>query len=412
MILLPIIIIQIVTIIIFYERHWDNVSNNMQNFLINDINTIVNFHIKYKGKNEEVISDLNQLGFNISELNDISKISKGDGDTYLSNLQTKIIKMIKYKTQLSYIDDMSNIRALIYLTNSQILQLDFSTKRIKNQTTYIFVIWILTTSILFGLISLFFMRNQVKSIVNLDKAALNFGQGKIYNFKPSGAKEIRSLGLSFLKMRKKILKQIKNRTELLAHIAHDLRTPITRIKLRLSLISETNDIENIYSNIKKIEDMINSYLVFAKEEGNEESKKCNIISVINNIMNFLNDNRMTFNNKTKEVDFTLFLKIGAIDRALTNIIDNGLKYCISRVMISLSKINEQILIQIEDDGPGIEEKDYKKAFEAFNKLDINAKQGYGLGLAISKNIINAHGGDISLDKSQIGGLKVTIKLPI
>ena len=412
MILLPIIIIQIVTIIIFYERHWDNVSNNMQNFLINDITTIVNFHIKYKDQNKEVIRDLNQLGFNISELNNISKISKGSRDAYLSNLQTKIVQIIKYKTQLSYIDNMSNIRALIYLTNSHILQLDFSTKRIKNQTTYIFVIWILTTSILFGLISLFFMRNQVKSIVNLDKAALNFGQGKIYNFKPSGAKEIRSLGLSFLKMRKKILKQIKNRTELLAHIAHDLRTPITRIKLRLSLINETKDIENIHGNIKKIEDMINSYLVFAKEEGNEESKKCNIISIINNIMNLLNDNRITFNNKIKESDVTLFLKVGAIDRALTNIIDNSLKYCLSKVTISLSNINEQILIQIEDDGPGIEEKDYKKAFEAFNKLDINEKQGYGLGLAISKNIINAHGGNISLDKSEIGGLKVTIKLPI
>jgi signal transduction histidine kinase len=129
-------------------------------------------------------------------------------------------------------------------------------------------------------------------------------------------------------------------------------------------------------------------------------------------MSLLNDNRITFNNKAKDDNVILFLKVGAIDRALTNIIDNGLKYCLSKVMINLSKINEQLLIQIEDDGVGIEEKDYKKAFEAFNKLDINAKQGYGLGLAISKNIINAHGGDISLDKSHMGGLKVKIKLPI
>lgn len=412
MILLPIIIIQIVTIVIFYERHWDNVSNDMQNFLINDIGTIVNFYVKYQEKNQDVINDLKHLGFGISVLNNVPKIKKRNTDSHISRLQTKINKIIKYQTQLSYIDDTSSTRAMIYVTDHNILQLDFSTKRVKNQTTYIFVMWILTTSILFGLISLFFMRNQVKSIINLDKAALDFGQGKIYNFKPSGAKEIRSLGLSFLKMRKKILKQIKNRTELLAHIAHDLRTPITRIKLRLSLLNESNDIKNICRNINKIEDMINSYLIFAKEEGNEETKRHDLVIILNNIIDLLSDERITFDNKTKENSIILYLRLNAIDRALTNIIDNSLKYCRSKVMISLSKIEEQIFIQIEDDGKGIKSEDYKKAFKPFNKLDMSTKQGYGLGLAIAKNIISAHGGDIFLEKSQIGGLKVSIKLPI
>ncbi|WP_236870445.1 sensor histidine kinase [Candidatus Bandiella numerosa] len=412
MILLPIIIIQIVTIVIFYERHWENVSGNMQNFLINDINTIVNFYIKYKNSNNEVITDLNSLGFKTALLIDKPKLSEGLSDSYISSIATKISNSIKYKTQLFYIDDMSNIRGLIYLPNSQVLQIDFSTKRIKNQTTYIFVIWILTTSILFGLISLFFMKNQVKSIINLDKAAMDFGQGKIYHFKPSGAKEIRSLGLSFLRMRKKILKQIKNRTELLAHIAHDLRTPLTRIKLQLSLINENNDIKNIHDNIKKIEDMINSYLIFAKEEGNEENRQCNLTDIINNIINLLNDDRITFDNRLKENHHLLFLKVDAIDRAITNVVENALKYCLSMVRMNLLKVNDQILIQIEDDGQGIGEKDYKKALEPFNQLGINEKQGYGLGLAITKNIINAHGGDIVLDKSKMGGLKVTIKLPI
>jgi len=241
---------------------------------------------------------------------------------------------------------------------------------------------------------------------------MDFGQGKIYHFKPSGAKEIRSLGLSFLRMRKKILKQIKNRTELLAHIAHDLRTPLTRIKLQLSLINENNDIKNIHDNIKKIEDMINSYLIFAKEEGNEENRQCNLTHIINNIINLLNDDRITFDNKIKENHQVLFLKVDAMDRALTNVVDNALKYCLSNVMICLLKVNDQIFIQIEDDGPGIDEKGYKKALEPFNQLGISKKQGYGLGLAITKNIINAHGGDIMLDKSKMGGLKVTIKLPI
>ena len=158
--------------------------------------------------------------------------------------------------------------------------------------------------------------------------------------------------------------------------------------------------------------MINSYLIFAKEEGNEENRQCNLVHIINNIINLLNDDRITFDNKIKEANQTLFLKVDAIDRAITNVVDNALKYCLSKVVISLSKNNDQILIQIEDDGSSIDEKDYKKALEPFNQLNIDARHGYGLGLAITKNIINAHGGDILLDKSKMDGLKVTIKLPI
>ncbi|MSO13593.1 Sensor protein RstB [Rickettsiales endosymbiont of Trichoplax sp. H2] len=410
MILLPIVIIQIVTITIFYERHWGSVSNNMENIVVQEINTIINIYNLY-GDNRGILSNLNKLGFDISFANN-SEYQGMIKDRSLLSLRRKIDKEIYYKSDIGYIEKFSKIRVQVHVNNKNILQLDFSTGKIKNPTTYIFILWILTTSILFGLISLFFMKNQVKSIVKLNKAARDFGQGRLFYFKPSGANEIRSLGLSFLKMRKRILKQIKNRTEMLAHIAHDLRTPITRIKLQLSLMNKNNYTEAININMKKIEDMINSYLTFAKEEGNEDNKSFDIIKMIKNTLKLLNDNRIVFTNNTNQNKLFITIRVNAVERALTNVIDNSIKFCYKKVSISLSKASEETILTIEDDGPGIEQKEYKKAFEPFKKLDSKVKQGFGLGLAISKNIINTHGGTISLAKSHLGGLKVIIKLPI
>jgi two-component system osmolarity sensor histidine kinase EnvZ len=410
MILLPIVIIQIVTITIFYERHWGSVSNNMENIVVQEINTIINLYNLY-GDNKGILNNLNKLGFDISFANN-SEYQGMIKERSLLSLRRKIHKEIYYKSDIGYIEKFSKIRVQVHINNKDVLQLDFSTGKIKNPTTYIFILWILTTSILFGLISLFFMKNQVKSIVKLNKAARDFGQGKLFYFKPSGANEIRSLGLSFLKMRKRILKQIKNRTEMLAHIAHDLRTPITRIKLQLSLMNKNNYTEAININMKKIEDMINSYLTFAKEEGNEDNKSVDFIKMIKNTLKLLNDNRIVFTNNTHQNNLFLTIRVNAMERALTNVIDNSIKFCYKKVSINLSKASEETILIIEDDGPGIEQKEYKKAFEPFKKLDSKVKQGFGLGLAISKNIINTHGGTISLAKSHLGGLKVIIKLPI
>ncbi len=402
MILLPIIIIQIVTIVIFYERHWENVSNNIENYLIQEIHTIVHFCNKYKFHNK-IFDDLAYLGFEISLL-DYKNTSISKTDKSLMKLQAKIDKFIRFNTQLSYTNGLNNIVTLVYLPKNKILKLIFATKRINNPTTYIFVIWILTIFFLFVLISLFFMRNQVQSITKLNKAAIDFGQGKVFNFTPSRVKEIRSLGFSFLKMRKKILRQIQtiqNRTELLAHIAHDLRTPITRIGLKLSLIKSTKDVKIINDNIQQIEDMIENYLTFAKEEENEKNQRCDLLLMMVNIIKLINDKRIKFINHSNGVGIHLYVKKNAIERAFNNVIDNSLKYCAAKVQITLNKRNNQVIFKIEDDGPGISQDKYTKAFEPFNKLDSKIKQGYGLGLAISQNIVTAHGGNIFLIKANL-----------
>ena len=406
MIFLPIIIIQTVTIIIFYERHWDNVSNNMEDYLISGIKTVVNYYTKYP-KQVSILKDLNQLDFKIKLLNQSNVHKKAISNT-LKRFQNKLNASLKYSSEVSYIKSKSEIRGLIFLNKNQILQIDFSSKRIQNKTTYIFVIWIVTTSILFGLISLFFMQNQVRSIIKLTKVAKAFGQGRKYHFIPSGAKEIRSLGISFLRMRENIERQIRYRTELLAHIAHDLRTPMTRIKLKLALLDKLEVANNISKNIDKMESMIKTYLNFAKQEGNEENKKHNLVAIIRNVIILFNDNRIVFNTDIENIE--MYLKHHAIERALNNIIDNALKYASKIVEVNLSVDKEKVLIHIDDDGFGIAEEDYKTALEPFSKLPSSSQDGYGLGLTIAKNIINAHGGKFLLAKSKYSGLRVIIRL--
>jgi two-component system osmolarity sensor histidine kinase EnvZ len=407
MILLPIIIIQIVTIVIFYERHWENVSNHMESYLISEIKTVTNYYVKYPKQNL-ILEDLAQLDLKIRLLKRYNEHKKIINNV-LENFQNKLRANINYNAEVFYVDHKSTIRSLIFLSKDKTLQIDFSAKRITNPTTYIFVIWIVVTSILFGLISLFFMRNQVKSIIKLTEAAKDFGQGKIYHFVPSGAKEIRSLGVSFLKMRQNIEKQIKYRTELLAHIAHDLRTPITRIKLKLALLKKSEDIEHINKNLNKIESMIKSYLDFAKQEGNEEGKKYDLIKLIKNVIISFADKRIKF--RTNKPIVEMHLKSMAIERAITNVVDNALKHTATLVEINVLSGEDEAVVQIDDDGPGIAEENYKLAFEPFNELNAKDTGGYGLGLAIAKNIVTAHGGKISLAKNQHGGLRVIIQLP-
>jgi two-component system osmolarity sensor histidine kinase EnvZ len=381
----------------------------MENYLISEINTIITYYTSYPDQ-PSILKNLNKLNLNIAVIDVPTHILKRNIDYTLKEFQIKLESKIKYKTEVFYIGENSKIiRTLVFLKSTNILQIDFSTKRIKNPTTYIFVIWIVTTAVLFGLISLLFMKNQVKSIVKLTQAAKEFGKGRKHNFIPCGANEIRSLGISFLKMRKNVEKQIKYRTQLLAYIAHELRTPITRIKLKLALLKKSQATESINNNIDKIEDMVKSYLDFAKQEGNEETKKCDLVKIINDIISSFNDKRIVFHSKVK--DKQMLLRSNSIERALNNILDNSLKYALKTIDVNLLVEDKNITIQIDDDGSGINEENYNAAFEPFNKLNSSHEEGYGLGLDIASSIIKAHGGKISLAKSPYNGLRVIITLP-
>ncbi|WP_165379531.1 sensor histidine kinase [Rickettsiales endosymbiont of Peranema trichophorum] len=297
--------------------------------------------------------------------------------------------------------------------NHDVVVIEFSTKRFRSPTTYIFILWMIGTSILLVAVSITFMRNQIKSILKLAEAADTFGKGLNVDFEPSGSKEIRMAGRAFIKMKKRIEHQIRHRTELLAHISHDLRTPLTSLKLQLALLADSTNpqaiVEAIDKHVIEMERMVKGYLNFAKGEGNEEVVSVDIVTLLHDALLQYKDARIEL--KQRINSYTMFIRPQAIKRACSNILNNAIQHAKDKIVITITKRLSSIYIIIDDDGKGIKRSMYQAAFSAFHRLD-ESKDGYGLGLAIVKSIVQSHGGQVRLAKSPYNGLRVVVSLPV
>ena len=260
-------------------------------------------------------------------------------------------------------------------------------------------------------IAIIFLKNQTRPIVNLAKAAERFGKGDYINeFRASGASEIRKASYEFDRMVKRINRHLNQRSEMLSGISHDLRTPLTRLKLQLAMLNQKDVSSKMSKDIDEMEKMLNDYLEFAKSQIKEKS-------TIIHFNNFLQKIVEKFNNKKINLKIKDSIQLEArkneLERSFNNIIQNGLSYG-NNVFIEVNKTTNRLIIFIDDDGPGIPDDQLQNVFKPFYRLDKSRslnKLGVGLGLSISQDIINSHGGNISLSKSDLGGLQVKISLP-
>ena len=261
-------------------------------------------------------------------------------------------------------------------------------------------------------ISLIFLKNQTRPIINLARAAERFGKGEeIEEFKPSGALEIRQAGHEFDKMRKRIERHINQRTEMLSGISHDLRTPLTRMKLQLAFMKDKESEKKLTEDINEMEKMLNEYLQFASSSYIEKDEMFNLSELISEVVKKYNNKNIT-NNLIHRVYING--RKNLINRCLNNLIDNSIKYS-NKVEIILSKKKTNLFIFIDDDGPGISKNEYENVFKPFYKINkgrADSKSSVGLGLSIASDIIKSHGGNIMLEDSKMGGLRVKIFLPV
>lgn len=408
-IIIPIIFIQVITTYIFYQRHWENVNQYMESALISEIYILtVLLHnadtAEIKAHIIDSWSDLFTLKISPSH----QHIQPSESSQFLRSFTTALSHKLNTEVISYYLEDSRTIRCEILMQES-LLIIEFSNKRLQSSTTYIFILWMLGTSILLAIISLIFMKNQLRSILNLAEAAEKFGKGRnVDDFLPQGAKEIKSAGLAFIKMKKRLEKQIKSRTDLLNHISHDLRTPLTRIKLQLELMDDNIAKQGINKNLNEMQEMLLHYLNFAKGEGNEEVQKVDIADIANDVICNYNDKHIEFVIKNSPLE--IMARTNAIKRAISNLMDNATKFSSNKILVTLYNTDKAIYIIIEDDGAGIPEDLHKEVFKPFNRLG-KEQEGFGLGLTITKTIINAHGGSIILSQSSLGGLKVIVSLP-
>jgi two-component system osmolarity sensor histidine kinase EnvZ len=301
---------------------------------------------------------------------------------------------------------------IIVKSNDKIIQILFPRERIAPSSVRLFIFWITLPSILLISIAIIFLKNQTKPIVNLAKAAEKFGKGDfISSIRPSGASEIRKAAYEFDRMARRIEKHLKQRSEMLSGISHDLRTPLTRLKLQLAMLDQKDLSNKMSKDIDEMENMLNSYLQFAKSQTQEDSVATNINELLNEISIEKNSKNLYLD---LAVEIVLVVRKNALKRCFNNIIENGINYA-KNVYVHTSKSANKLNIYINDDGPGIPLNQYKNVFKPFYRLDKSRNlnhSGVGLGMSIAEDIVRSHGGQIELSESEYQGLQVRISLPL
>ncbi len=294
-------------------------------------------------------------------------------------------------------------------------------KRITSSSGYVFTFWMILTAAITSIISIIFLKNQTRTISQLSEAAEKFGRGQdSFKIKPSGSNEIRSLTISFLKMKERVARQISQRTDMLSGVSHDLRTPLTRMKLQLELMPQSNEVEDLKTDISDMEKMVDEYLEFARTDDKEKTNSTAIKEFLQEkIINYYSKMNRKIRNFIEIPDnFTAAIKKLALKRALVNLIDNAFNHG-EKVELHAFISDNNLIIEIDDDGPGIPKSERKNVLKPFYRIDnsrnLDKKSssiGSGLGLAIATDAITSHGGHIKLASSPLGGLKVLIYIPI
>jgi len=412
----PIIILQIIITIVFFDSLWIKANKGMTRSLVSEIHTLYDVYTNPDLGQKQTIIDLYNKNFDFFISYQQEKLfKKNDNERWYSPMDRSLRRELKSAFGSdTYAFDTTTYKEQIALKikySDGFLKIYFPKKRIAPSSARIFALWITLPGLFLIMIAILFLKNQTKPIVNLAKAAERFGKGEfIKEFRPSGAKEIRQAAYEFDKMRKRITIHLNQRSEMLSGISHDLRTPLTRLKLQLALLKQQDLAKKMSDDIEEMERMLNEYLEFSRHQKNEETEKVNFNDVVSSIVSKYDNNLI---NTTIEGNLSIDIRPNSIKRCLTNLIDNGLSYG-KKVTISSRKTNDNILILIDDDGPGIPEKEYINVMKPFYRIDKSRgqnKAGVGLGLSIANDIIRAHGGSISLEKSPMMGLRVKVSLP-
>lgn len=424
----PMMLLQIILAIVFFDNHWDNITRRLSLGIAGDIAVLIRLiHNKPESKQKEII-DLakNFMGIDLTLIQDgVLPPSILRKQPILNIPDRMLYKALGETLYRPYAIDTASygnqVEILVQLPGA-VIRILTSRKRVDSTTSIIFVMWMIGSSLILLAIAIIFLRNQLKPIKKLAKVADALGKGQeIKEVKPSGAIEIRQAMSAFMAMRQRLRRNIEKRTEMLAGVSHDLRTPLTRMKLELAMLDQNTNISSLKADVRDMETMINGYLNFASEQSPEDNTNVNIEEFIQEVVNSIPIGKTDVKLFRTEKNI-ISLKKNAFKRCLTNLIDNAARYSTSKDSDKNSKIEIRVLrkkgfleIQIDDNGPGIPSDQYENSFKAFNRLDYSRKPstvGVGLGLTISRDIARNHGADIHLAKSELGGLRATVKIPI
>ena len=409
----PIIGLQLIISIVFFDSLWIKTNKGMTRALVGEIRTFINAYENEEYDKEFLILVFREhLDFNV-KFEPLKILPSKDKERRFSPIDRTLRRELKAKFTNYWFDTTSykNLIDLRIKYKDGYFQFYVPKERVTSSSARIFALWITMPAFLLITISIIFLKNQTRPIISLAKASEKFGRGEeVKEFRPSGALEIRQAGYEFDKMRKRITRHLNQRSEMLSGISHDLRTPLTRIKLQLAFIKDKEISNKLSNDVSEMEKMLNEYLQFASSSSEEKTETFDISELLESTV-------IRYEKKeiTTDIPERVFLdgRKSLIGRCFNNLIDNSIKYS-NNILISLKKSANSIIIIIDDDGPGIPKNERENVFKPFYKIDksrSDSKSSVGLGLSIASDIIRSHGGNISLETSPANGLRTKIFLP-
>jgi two-component system, OmpR family, osmolarity sensor histidine kinase EnvZ len=417
-IILPLVLAELIGTGVFYDRVWYTVIRRLADSVASDIGFTIDA-MAYADNDAQIFGLLGHakrmtdltFGFLPGEKLPSGLRQLGHGQIE-DELASAISAVVARPFQIDAEFDPRDILISIQLDNG-ILQVAAPRKRLYTPTGYIFVLWMAGSGLVLVAVASLFMRNQVRAIRRLAAAADSFGKGRdVPNFRPEGASEVRQAAAAFLKMRERLQRQLTQRTEMLAGVSHDLRTPLTRMRIALEFLGDNAAVAELRHDVGVMQRMIEGYLDFAKGEGGEEPEPTDLAALVE-------DAAAAARRQGAEVavvtpdQCVLPLRPDAIHRCLANLVGNAQRYG-SRIWLTVTPLKDNVTVLVDDDGPGVPPTERENVFRPFFRLDSArspATEGVGLGLTIARDIARGHGGDLRLEDSPHGGLRVRLTLP-
>lgn len=415
----PVLLSQSILSFIFVDRHWELVTRRFCNAVAGDISYVIaELDIAPGADNERMFVRARQsMQLDVSYAPGAALPAPVEVRYPILErvLRTELTRVVGLPMTIDAASDADNIH-LAFDLGEGVLQVSLPLKRITTSTNELLFFWMVGLSVLLLTVAVLFLRNQIRPIVRLTEAAEAFGKGQpIGDFKPSGAREVRRAAAAFIAMRQRIERHLRQRTEMLAGISHDLRTPLTRMKLRLAMMGGGEDEAELTRDVEELERMIEEFLAFARGQDGEQPAEVDVAALIGEAVAAANTgHRPTPVEMPALEPLTVTIRRQAVKRCLTNLIDNAQRHA-GHVRVSMASSDRWIEIVVDDDGPGIPDTRREDAFRPFVRLDAARNPtdgGVGLGLAIARDVARSHGGDIFLETGPMGGLRARIRLPV
>ena len=421
----PIVLLQLVLAYVFFERHWDTVTRRLALGLVGDISLVIQTLSEAQdemGTARALAMAHRHFGLDIS-VESGQTLSPYDPpaapafsilDRMLNQaLSERLFRPYTFDTRRSD----NTVEILVELPDG-VLRVLTPRKRLDSTTTRLFVLWMVGTSFVLLAIAVMFLRKQMRPVRALARAADAFGKGRDAGaIKPSGAAEVRQATKAFLAMRERMKRQMSQRTEMLAGVSHDLRTPLTRMKLGLEMLDSEADVSSLQADVRDMETMVEGFLAFARGQDSEQAVATDLHDLLEGVVDDARRQGRTVDLEASP-NMVVPVRPNAFKRCITNLLDNANRYAAAgggQVTVRARRLNQVVEIAVDDEGPGIPRDKREAAFKPFHRLDESRnleKAGVGLGLTIARDIVRGHGGDLTLEDRPQGGLRALVRLPV